>query len=180
MKKSQITSAMKNYIILFSIICLLSINAFAQESKKEAKERSKQEQYENIIALVESGKYEFIGRKANPLKGRQIDLTTRQNFMKIDGENASAQMPYFGRAFSGGYSSSDGGIKFDGLMENYNVRQNDKKRRISISFKVKGEGDNYSCSLSISSMESASLSVTSNNKQGISYNGFIKENSEEP
>ncbi len=171
---------MKSYILILSLICFTSETTIAQESNKEAKERKKIEQYENIIVLVESGNYEFIGRKANPLKGRQIDLTTRQNFMKIDGENASAQMPYFGRAFSGGYSSSDGGIKFDGTMENYKIQRNDKKRRLNISFKVKGEGDNYSCSLSISSVESASLSVTSNNKQGISYNGFIKENSEEP
>lgn len=84
-------------------------------------------------------------------------------------------MPYFGRAYSGGYSSSDGGIKFDGMMENYDVQQNDKKRRITVKFKVKGTDDTYNCTLSISSMESASLSISSNKKQAISYTGFIQE-----
>ncbi|MCK5367021.1 MAG: DUF4251 domain-containing protein, partial [Cyclobacteriaceae bacterium] len=86
-----------------------------------------------------------------------------------------AEMPYFGRAFSGGYSGSDGGIKFDGLMENYDVQQNDKKRRIMVKFKVKETDDSYNCTLSISSMESASLSISSNKKQGISYTGIIQE-----
>ncbi len=171
---------MKNYIALFSIIYFISIAAFAQESKQEAKERKKKEEYEKILDLVKSENFEFIARKANPLKGRQIDLTTRQNFLRIEKENASAEMPYFGRAFSGGYSSSDGGIKFDAPMDNYNFQQNDKKRRVTISFKVKGDGDIYNCTLTVSSMESTSLSVTSNTKQGISYNGLLKEITENP
>lgn len=153
----------------------LSLTGFTQNSKKEDKEKKKQEHYEQIQALVESGKYEFIGRKANPQKGRQIDLTTRSNFLRISSEKASADMPYFGRAYSGGYSSSDGGIKFDGPMENLEVQQNDKKRRVIIKFKVKGTVDMYTCTLSISSLENSSLSVSSNKKQGISYTGTIKE-----
>lgn len=170
---------MRYFIISFSFIFFLSLTVFAQNSKKEAKEKKKQEQYEKIRSLVQSGKYEFIGRKANPQSGRQIDLTTRSNFLRINGENAAAEMPFFGRAYSGGYSSSDGGIKFDGPMEDFDIQQNDKKRRVVIKFKVRGTGDTYSCTLSISSMESASLSVSSNKKQGISYTGVIQELSDE-
>ncbi len=166
---------MKNLLFSISILFLFSLTVFAQDSKKEAKNKKKQEQYEKILELVKSEKYEFTGRKANPQQGRQIDLTTRHNFLRINGENAMAEMPYFGRAFSGGYSSSDGGIKFDGPMENYDVQQNDKKRRIMVKFKVKETDDSYNCTLSISSMESASLSISSNKKQGISYTGIIQE-----
>lgn len=172
---NQIHSVMRYFIISFSFIFSLSLTAFAQNSKKEAKEKKKQEQYELIKELVQSGKYEFIGRKANPQSGRQIDLTTRSNFLRISSGKANADMPYFGRAYSGGYSSSDGGVKFDGEMEDFDVQQNDKKRRIIIKFKVKGTGDTYSCTLSISSLESASLSVTSNKKQVISYTGTIRK-----
>ena len=166
---------MKNLIFTFSIIFLFSTTVFAQDSKKEDKDKKKQEQYQKILDLVKAEKYEFTGRKANPPQGRQIDLTTRYNFLRINEENGTAEMPYFGRAFSGGYSSSDGGIKFDGPIENYDVQQNDKKRRITVKFKVKGTDDTYSCTLSISSMESASLSISSNKRQAISYNGFIQE-----
>ncbi len=171
----QIHSVMRSFIILCSSIIFLSSTGFAQNSKKEAKEKKKQEQYELIKELVQSGKYEFIGRKANPQSGRQIDLTTRSNFLRIYNETASGDLPYFGRAYSGGYSNSDGGVKFDGPMENFDAQENDKKRRIVIKFKVKGTDDAYSCTLSISSLESASLSVTCNKKQAISYTGTIRK-----
>ena len=170
---------MKNYLISFSVLFLFSLTVFAQDSKKEAKEKKRQEQYESIQNIVQSGKYEFIGRKANPQQGRQIDLATRSNYLRINGENAVADMPYFGRAYSGGYSSSDGGIKFDGIAANYSVDKNDKKRRLTIKFKVDGSDDNYNCTLTISGMESASLSISSNKRQVISYTGLVQEVSDD-
>ena len=169
---------MKNLIILFSLMVATGLTSMAQNSKKEAKEQKKEEQYQQIIELVQSESYEFEGRKANPQKGPQVDLTTRSNFLRIDSGNATADMPYFGRAFSGGYSSSDGGIKFDGPMEAYDVQRNEKKKRLTIKFEVKGSDDTYNCMLSISSLSSASLSVTSNKRQVISYTGTVKELSE--
>ena len=88
-------------------------------------------------------------------------------------------MPYFGRAYSGGYSSSDGGIIFDGPMETYDVSTNDKKRRVTIKFKVKGTDDTYTCTLTVSGINNASLSVISNKRQSISYTGYLSESSEE-
>ena len=169
---------MKNLIILFSLMLATGLTSMAQNSKKEAKEQKKEEQYQQIIELVQSESYEFEGRKANPQKGPQVDLTTRSNFLRVDSGNATADMPYFGRAFSGGYSSSDGGIKFDGPMEAYDVQNNEKKRKLIIKFEVKGSDDTYKCTLSISSLSSASLSVTSNKRQVISYTGTVKELSE--
>ena len=149
-----------------------------QNSKKEAKEQKKEEQYQQIIELVQSESYAFEGRKANPQKGPQVDLTTRSNFLRIDSGNATADMPFFGRAYSGGYSSSDGGIKFDGLMEAYDVQYNEKKKRLTIKFEVKGSDDTYKCTLSISNLSNALLNVTSNKRQAISYTGIVKEISE--
>jgi hypothetical protein len=120
-------------LFLFSSIY---INATAQNSKKEARELKKEEQYQGLIKLIDSQQYAFRGNRANPQKGPQVDLTTRDNFLRIDKEIAAADIPYFGRAFSAGYSSG-GGVVFDGPMENYDVDKNDKKRRITIKFKVK-------------------------------------------
>ena len=101
------------------------MNATAQDSKKEAKELKKEEQYQDLLKLIDTQQYAFRGNKANPQQGRQIDLTTRDNFLGIDKDNAHADMPYFGRAYSGGYSPDGGGIDFDGQMEGYNVNKND-------------------------------------------------------
>ena len=84
-------------------------------------------------------------------------------------------MPYFGRAYRAGYSTSDVGVKFDGPMESYQVNQNDKKHRITINFNIKVPDDTYRCTLTVSSMNSASLSVISDRRQIIRYTGVISE-----
>ncbi len=172
---SETFDVMKNIKLTALLLFLCAAIVNAQSSKKEEKEKLKEKQYQEILELVKSGNFEFVARKANPQRGRQIDLTTNPNFTRINGKSASADMPYFGRAFSAGYGSSDGGIKFDGQMESYDVQNNDKKRRVTIKFKVKGTDDTYSCTLIFSAKENATLSVTSNKRQVINYNGFVKE-----
>jgi hypothetical protein len=174
------TKTMQKLIALTALFLLscIYINTTAQVSKKEARELKKEEQYQGLLELINSEQYAFRGNKANPQKGPQIDLTTRDNFLRIDKGVASADLPYFGRAFSGGYSSA-GGVVFDGQMETYDVNKNDKKRRISIKFKVKGKDDTYTCTLTVSGKDNASLSVISNKRQSISYTGMIFELKEE-
>ena len=167
---------MRRIIVLSALILFSSIyiNATAQNSKREIREQNKEEQYQYLLKLINSQQYAFRGNKANPQTGPQIDLTTRDNFLRIDKEMAIADLPYFGRAFSGGYGS-EGGIKFDGPMETYDVTKNDKKRRIYIKFKVRGKDDTYSCTITVSGINNASLSITSNKRQAISYTGAISE-----
>ena len=164
---------MRYQLFAFVLLIISSEIIFAQSSKRAEKEAKKQAAYEEVLNIVSSGNYEFVGQKANPQRGPQIDLTTRNNFLSIQEGNASADMPYFGRAFNVGYSTSDGGIKFDGPMVSYEIEKNEKKRRISIRFTVKSADDTFKCSLTISGKSSATLSVTSNKRQGISYTGRV-------
>jgi hypothetical protein len=148
------------------------MKATAQNSNKEAKELKKEEQYQTLIKLIDTQQYMFRGSKAKPQKGGQIDLSSRDNFLNVDGENATADMPYFGRAYSSSLSL-DGGINFDDQMESYEVSRNDKKRRVIIKFKVNATYDNYNCTLTVTGLNSASLSVISNKRQTISYIGEV-------
>jgi hypothetical protein len=170
---------MKSLILGLLFILSFSFIVKAQNSKKEAKNQKKEAAYREAIEIVGSESYQFTGRKANPQRGPQIDLSTRSNFLRINKGTATAEMPYFGRAFSGGYSSSDGGIRFDGPMETYDVQKNDKKHRLIIKFTVKGSGDTYTCTLTVLGKESASLNVISNKRQSINYTGTIEELREE-
>lgn len=43
---------MRNLLFSVSILLLFSLTVFAQDSKKEAKDKKKQEQYEKILDLV--------------------------------------------------------------------------------------------------------------------------------
>lgn len=158
-------------LFVFIAFIILGFTVQAQDKKQERK----QADYAELTALIDGGKYEFVARRAMPTGTRQIDLTTNPNFLRINKGNGEADMPYFGRAFSAGYSSSDGGIEFDGPLEALEIEKNDKKMRVSVKFKVKGEDDTYTCNLTINSMDNASLNVISNKKQSIGYTGYIQK-----
>lgn len=158
--------------ILLSLYLILMFGIMHGQDKKQDK---KLENYQEALALVDLGNFEFIGRKANPTGARQIDLTTNPNYLRIAGNRVNADLPYFGRSFTGGYGSGDGGINFNTIPEDYEIKRDEKKRKITIKFQAEGEGDNYSCILTIFGPESASLNIVSNKKQTINYTGFIHE-----
>lgn len=165
-------------ITLLSILLLLIFNAtYSQNktSKKEARKAKEVEQYEQIKQLIDSRSFEFIGQGAYPQKGYRVDLTTRANFLRIEGDTVSASLPYFGRAYSGGYGTGTGGIEFNGNPNEFVVKLNEKKDNVLITIKIKGVGDFYSCMLTVHRSGNATLNVSSNNRTNISYQGKVSE-----
>lgn len=162
---------MKKYFLLVLALHCFGSLIFAQDSKTQ----KKQDNYDKVKAVIETGKFEFVALKANPQGARQIDLTTNPNFLRVNGNKGEGHLPYFGRSFSGGYGTGGGGIEFNGEWLEYNVEKNDSKFRVMIKFKIRGESDTYSGTLTITTIENASLTISSNNKQVISYNGNIKK-----
>ena len=159
--------------ILFCFLIVL--NATAQNSKKEQKKKRKLEQFEKAKELIAASNYQFIGKFAMPQKGRQIDLSSRSNYMRVKGDAGQAQMPYMGVAYGGGYSTGDGGVAFDAKFEEYKVDEEDKKHRITVTFRIKGEGQTYDCILQTSSIGNASLSVSSSRRSLIRYTGILSQ-----
>lgn len=163
--------------ILTSLILLASISlvSMAQESKKEIKNKEKAEQFKLIQELIQSRQFEFVGIRAIPQKGGQVDLTTRSNYLRITDANVSASMPYFGVANNAAYGTSNGGVIFDGAPLNYQVEENDKKRKVVIKFRMKEKMEVYDCILTINSVENATFSVTSSRRSSITYYGKVME-----
>ena len=79
-------------------------------------------------------------------------------------------MPFFGRAFNVAYGG-DGGIKFEGVPKN--VKLEKKKKGYTINATVKGNNDVYNLMFYVFFDGSATLSINSNNRAPISYNGEI-------
>ena len=161
--------------LIFAVLILTSLGVRGQHDKKAQQHQQKEARYQQLQALVESGQYVFSGRFALPQKGRQVDLSSRPNYLRIKGREAEASLPYFGVAYnSSGYGSGGGaGINFTGVTEGYKVEENKKKYRLMVSFRVRGERESYTCRLIISGAENALLSVTGTNRQPISYKGSI-------
>jgi len=124
-----------------------------------------------VEKLVNSKEFIFIGTTAFPRGYRSVTLSTNSNYVKFHPENIESYMPYYGRAYNAGASMSDPGLKFEGNPTVYTFETTKKDHRIKAV--VKAAADNYTISLIVSFDSSASLSITSNNRNSISYNGQI-------
>ena len=163
---------MKTMMLLF-FISFSVMTGFAQEkTKKQLKEERELAQQKDIEALIEAKDFEFVGDRANPQGTRSIDLTTNNNFFRLKKDTIDSDMPFFGRAFSGvGYGSSDGGLKFKGLANDYSVKKG--KKSYTIKANVKDNSDSYNIILDVYFNGGAYLSISSNNRSTIGYNGEI-------
>jgi hypothetical protein len=173
---------MRSILILTAVLLLGTSNGSAVPGQKDNGIRykdpanySQQEtvaDFTDILELIESSNFRFKADWAFPQGGRSVDLTSRPNEMEVKGENASADLAFFGRARNVGYDPG-GGIKFDGEMTNKKIKVKEKKDKVMLSFTVRGERDSFSCYLTVTGKGNANLSINSNQRSTISYSGRI-------
>jgi len=157
------------FLVLF---ILIGTTPFAQEkSKKQLREERAIEKQQQTEAMINAKEFVFIGRTAIPTGFKTMDLTTNTNYVKFHPDLIESYMPFFGKAYSGIGYGGDNGLKFEGKPEEYTFEKG--KKDYKINAKVKGTNDTFKLSLSVSSKGSATLSIISNNRSPISYNGEI-------
>jgi hypothetical protein len=110
---------------------------------------------------------------ANPLRMKQMVLTSEYD-LRIKNDSAFAFLPYFGVAYSAPYGSSEGGIKFAEPMKDYVITPNKKSTGWDIHFKIKSKGNTYEIFMNIFNNGSTTFSVTSQQRDMISFSGEIK------
>jgi hypothetical protein len=155
-------------VLLFLIGALPSV---AQPSDRKAqKEKKRMEKEKDVATLVDSKTFVFKATRAIPTGFKSMDLTTNPNFVKFSPELIVSEMPYFGRAYSVSYGG-DAGLKFEGKPEVYTVEK--KKKAYSLEARVKSSNDYFTIHLSVGFEGSSSMSISSNNRSSISYNGEI-------
>ncbi len=151
----------KSFLLMLS--CLFVLGVFAQT------------QEESSFDVVKSGCYTFEASSLTSQGGFHKTLTSEYS-MTVNGDDAKAHLPYVGEAYSAPMSGN-GGIEFDGAMQDYATKITSKKKekndQIIVTFQVKGEDDTYKCTLSVSKSGSATLSVNSTNRNSISYSGMV-------
>nr|WP_314895631.1 DUF4251 domain-containing protein [uncultured Flavobacterium sp.] len=163
----------KKTAILVILISLLVTASYAQEkSKKQLREERKIEKEKQTTALVDSKEFVFIGKTALPQGFRTMDLTTNPNYVQFQPNKIKSEMPFFGTAYSGVAYGRDGGLNFEGSPQEFTVEK--RKKAYQIETVVKGETDVFTLFLSVSFGGSATLTISSNNRSTISYNGEIR------
>ncbi|MEO6314599.1 MAG: DUF4251 domain-containing protein [Chitinophagaceae bacterium] len=159
----------KNRFLFLLVATVLSVllkpaTSLAQNNKDSVKIAA-------VTALVNNQEYTFKAQSAVPLSGRLRQLNSDYG-LQVSKAAVVSQLPYFGRAYSAPLNPQDGGIQFTSKDFDYTI-SNKKKGGWNISIKPKDSKDVTQMQLSIFNNGTASLQVTSNNRQSISFNGYI-------
>ena len=123
-----------------------------------------------VKSFVDSKEFTFKARTVIPMTGGSRQLTSDYD-VKFLGDSIVSYLPYFGRAYSAGYGEG-GGIEFTSTKFDYKAKAR-KKGGWDIIIKPKDVRDVEEMDLTLSDDGSASLRVSSNNRQPISFYGVV-------
>lgn len=141
--------------------------------------------------IVEAKNFKFVATSALPLNftdvskvlsrmpgnvgaGGTIDLSGSQYDLAIKPDTIKAYLPFYGRAFTADLNPNDSGYKFSSKDFDYTTSKR-KKGGWNVLINTKDVRNNARMNLTIGENGYAVLSVVSNNKQSITYNGYISE-----
>ena len=162
------------YIILFKkplLLVLVTVLTAYVSNAQESKEDKKKDKLAQIEMLVQSKKFDFVAQTAIPTSGRTINLTSLYN-VRLSGDTLISDLPYFGRAYVAPMNPSEGGIHFTSTQFSYDIKER-KKGGWDVTLLPRDTKDVRQMYLTISQEGYASLQVGSENRQNISFNGYI-------
>ena len=155
---------MKNlvWLAIIAFICLPALG-WAQQNKKDRKAEIKR--------IVEAQNYVFKAQTALPTAGASRQLTSDFDF-QVSKDTIVSDLPYFGRAYTAPLNPSEGPLQFTSTNFQYTV-SNNKKGGWNITIAPKDRTDPRELIMTIFDNGSASMVVNSNNRQPISFNGYV-------
>jgi hypothetical protein len=125
-----------------------------------------------VKKLVDSKDFVFVAQTMLPMNGPSRPITSDYD-MRVSQDSLVTYLPYFGRAYAP-ILPGEGGINFTSSKFTY-AAQPGKKGGWNINILPKDTKDVRQLNLSVSKNGYASLQVTSNNRQAISYYGYLRE-----
>lgn len=105
--------------------------------------------------------------------GGVVNLAGNGYDVRLNKDSLIAYLPYYGRSYIAPVSNDDNGYKFTATDFTYDEVKT--KKGWDISIRTKDVRDNTRLQLSISEKGYASLTITSNSRQSITYNGYLSE-----
>ena len=161
---------MKKSVISYSRLLWLAIIALAL-FPVAVQAQNKKEKKAQIKSLIEAQNYVFKAQTALPSAGSTRQLTTDFD-LRISKDTIISDLPYFGRAYTAPLNPSEGPLQFTSTEFQYSVA-NRKKGGWNITITPKDVQDPRQLNLSVFDNGSASVVVTSYNRQPISFNGYV-------
>ncbi|MBV8388912.1 MAG: DUF4251 domain-containing protein [Mucilaginibacter sp.] len=160
---------LRNLCILLLIVGAGLNTASAQSTKKD----KKAEKEAAIKNNVDGRHYTFLATYMLPQRGGGKALTEIYYDLKVGKDSVTAFLPYYGRAYFDVPYNGDTGMKFTSTKFSYEVKDK-KKSGWVITIKPTDVKNIEYLTLNISTDGYASLSITSVNRDFISYDGYLK------
>jgi len=142
---------------------------------------------------VSDGEFEILATWAQPMASRglnsianagllppgssagRIDIAGTGGFLKMVGDSAIADLPYFGdRHMGGGYGTQGSGIKFAGIPENYSMGPVKKGDGYTMEFNIREGQETYRVLAHIFASRYASINIASSHRSTIWYQGRLQ------
>lgn len=160
------------YVIafLFAVISFARLEA-QEKTKKQLKEEKKLEKQNQIALLVASKEFVFNVQRVVPQGGRTFNPTTLYS-VEFKPELINSHLPYIGRGFGGIGYGGDEGMIFEGKPSVYTVEKT--KKGYQVKAEVQGKNDTFSMMLTVYFDGNGYLTINSNNRSPISYDGDIE------
>jgi hypothetical protein len=153
------------------LICITFLLLFFMTSCSFSK--TTPETINEVTRKIESKDFTIVVNYANPMRMKPVFLTSEYD-LRIKNDSAFAYLPYYGVAHVAPFDPSQGGIKFAEPLTDYKVTPNKKSNGWDIRFKVKGRESVYDIIMSIFNNGSTMFSVTSYERDMITFNGEMK------
>jgi hypothetical protein len=148
--------------VLF-LVMAIAVSSMALAQQKESVIKNK----------IQARSYVFMAQSVSPMRGNMRQLTPEYD-LRVSPDSVISWLPYFGRAYVAPLNASEGGIKFTSTNFNY-TRTARNKGGWDITIKPNDVTDVNQLFLTVFANGSASLQVISNNRDPISFSGYISE-----
>jgi hypothetical protein len=155
---------MKNLIIL---VALFIFGGATAQDKNAAKKAA-------IANMISTQRYVFKAQTALPSGPAPTRQLTPDYDLKVSKDTVISYLPYYGRAYVAPMDPTKGGIQFTSTKFTYTTNAK-KKGGWDIVIKPQDTDDASQMILSVSETGYASLQVLNNNKQPITFTGYITE-----
>ncbi len=146
---------------------LLAACAVSEQTKAEKTAR-KELLAQQVREGVENRHFTIDVRVAHPLRGRTVQLTSPYD-LSVRGDTIISYLPYFGRAYFVPYGGGKG-LNFEGQITAYEVKQGSKGKYV-VNMMVQNDEDEYFYFVTLFDNGSASVDVSSRNRDRISFSG---------
>lgn len=162
---------MKTHTLLFiALFCFIFGSASAQETDIKENTIKNAVATGGIADLLNSKTFEFIAKTMYPTSGTPKNLVGSGYSLSFSPEMIISNLPFYGRAYSGMAIKPDKGMRFKGKPKDFSIEKNNEYQVNTIV----NNGDTFRISLSVSDSGNATLSISSNNRETITYQGEVK------